>query len=97
MLGLLGLRIFEVTGANIADLGEEHGHRVLRVCGRFRILAGPLSGHDRTVWFAVLGSSGRRFRCYRCLTYQRSMVSVCPFHDSVNCQQPGAGTSISEG
>jgi integrase/recombinase XerD len=26
MLGLLGLRIFEATGANIADLGEEHGH-----------------------------------------------------------------------
>jgi integrase/recombinase XerD len=34
MLGLLGLRIFEATSANIADLGEEHGHRVLRVCGR---------------------------------------------------------------
>jgi site-specific recombinase XerD len=32
MLGLLGLRIFEATGADIADLGEEHGHRVLRVC-----------------------------------------------------------------
>jgi integrase/recombinase XerD len=31
MLGLLGLRIFEVCGANIADLGEEHGHRVLKV------------------------------------------------------------------
>jgi integrase len=34
MLGHLGLRIFEATGANIADLGEEHGHRVLRVCGK---------------------------------------------------------------
>jgi site-specific recombinase XerD len=34
MLGLLGLRIFETTGADIADLGEEHGHRVLRVCGK---------------------------------------------------------------
>jgi integrase/recombinase XerD len=33
MLGLLGLRIFEATSANVADLGEEHGHRVLRVCG----------------------------------------------------------------
>ncbi|MGH3226923.1 MAG: tyrosine-type recombinase/integrase [Streptosporangiaceae bacterium] len=33
MLGLLGLRIFEGTGADIGDLGEEHGHRVLRVCG----------------------------------------------------------------
>ena len=32
-LGLLGLRIFEATGADIADPGEEHGHRLLRVCG----------------------------------------------------------------
>ena len=31
MLGLLGLRIFEATGADITDLGEEHGHQVLRV------------------------------------------------------------------
>ena len=34
MLGLLGLRIFESTCADIDDLGEEHGHRVLRVCGK---------------------------------------------------------------
>jgi site-specific recombinase XerD len=34
MLGLLGLRIFEATSADIGDLGEEHGHRVLRVCGK---------------------------------------------------------------
>ena len=34
MLGLLGLRIFEATGANIEDLGEEHGHRVLLVRGK---------------------------------------------------------------
>jgi integrase/recombinase XerD len=34
MLGLLGLRIFGATGADINDLGEEHGHRVLRVCGK---------------------------------------------------------------
>ena len=34
MLGLLGLRIFEATGSNVEDLGEEHGHRVLRVCGK---------------------------------------------------------------
>ena len=34
MLGLLGLRIFEACGANIDDLGEEHGHRVLKVCGK---------------------------------------------------------------
>jgi integrase/recombinase XerD len=34
MLGLLGLRIFEATGGDLSDLGEEHGHRVLRVCGK---------------------------------------------------------------
>jgi site-specific recombinase XerD len=34
MLGLLGLRIFEATGASIEDLGEEHGHRILRVHGK---------------------------------------------------------------
>jgi integrase/recombinase XerD len=34
MLGLAGLRIFEATGADIDQLGEEHGHRVLRVHGK---------------------------------------------------------------
>jgi integrase/recombinase XerD len=34
LLGLLGLRIFEASGADIGDLGEEHGHRVLRVHGK---------------------------------------------------------------
>jgi integrase/recombinase XerD len=34
LLGLLGLRIFEATGVNIHDLGEEHGHRVIRVHGK---------------------------------------------------------------
>jgi integrase/recombinase XerD len=34
MLGLLGLRIFEATGTDITDLGEEHGRRVLHVCGK---------------------------------------------------------------
>jgi integrase/recombinase XerD len=43
MLGLPGLRIFEATGADIADLGEEHGHRVLRVCGKgTKIVLAPL-------------------------------------------------------
>lgn len=32
LLGLLGLRIFEACG--IDDLGEEHGHHVLRVRGK---------------------------------------------------------------
>ena len=34
MLGLPGLRISEATSADVGDLGEEHGHRVLRVCGK---------------------------------------------------------------
>jgi integrase len=34
MLGLLGLRVFEACGASIGDLGEEHGHRVLKVRGK---------------------------------------------------------------
>jgi len=34
MLGLLGLRIFETTGSDIEDLGEEHGHQVLRGTAR---------------------------------------------------------------
>jgi site-specific recombinase XerD len=33
-LGLLGLRVFEACNSNVDDLGEEHGHRVLRVLGK---------------------------------------------------------------
>jgi integrase/recombinase XerD len=44
MLGLLGLRIFEACGANVGDLGEEHGHRVLKVRGKGdKIVLVPLS------------------------------------------------------
>ncbi|HET6920882.1 MAG TPA: hypothetical protein VFI46_15680, partial [Jiangellaceae bacterium] len=43
MLGLLGLRLFEATGSDINDLGEEHGHRVLRVRGKGdRVVLVPL-------------------------------------------------------
>jgi integrase/recombinase XerD len=59
MLGLLGLRIFEATGADIADLGEEHGHRILRVCGKgSKVVLVPLSGGPSTVRSAA-GSPGR--------------------------------------
>jgi integrase/recombinase XerD len=34
VLGLPGVRILEPVGADIDDLGEEHGHRVLRVRGK---------------------------------------------------------------
>jgi integrase/recombinase XerD len=39
MLGLLGLRVFETCNSSIDDLGEEHGHRVLRVLGKGTKLA----------------------------------------------------------
>ena len=60
MLGLLGLRIFEATGADIADLGEEHGHRVLRVCGKgTKIVLVPL---PPAVGRAIDRAAGRRDR-----------------------------------
>lgn len=40
---MLGLRIFEACGADIQDLGEEHGHRVLKVRGKGgRVVLTPL-------------------------------------------------------
>jgi integrase len=71
MLGLLGLRIFEAAGANISDLGEEHGHRVLRVCGKGgKVVLVPLPPAvgraidraigDRAAGPVLLNSHGRR-------------------------------------
>ena len=43
MPGLLGLRILEAASADIGGLGEEHGHRVLRVRGKGgRVVLVPL-------------------------------------------------------
>ncbi len=60
MLGLLGLRIFEATGADIADLCEEHGHRVLRVHGKgSKIVLVPLPpAVGRAIGRAVGGRTG---------------------------------------
>jgi integrase/recombinase XerD len=62
MLGLLGLRIFEATSADTADLGEEHGHRALRVCGKgTKVVLVPLPpAVGRAIDRAVgSGSAGR--------------------------------------
>ena len=82
MLGLLGLRIFEATGADIADLGEEHGHRVLRVCGKGTMVVliplPPAVGRaiDRAIGprstGPILLNSHRRRR------YRRSARPRCP-------------------
>jgi integrase/recombinase XerD len=34
MPGLPGVRIVDATSADIGNLGQDHGHRVLRVCGK---------------------------------------------------------------
>ena len=68
MLGLLGLRIFETCGANIEDLGEEHGHRVLRVRGKGgKVVQTPLPpAVQRAVERAVDGrTTGPILRCTR--------------------------------
>jgi integrase/recombinase XerD len=55
MLGLLALWISEACGANIGDLGEEHGHRVLKVCGK----------GDKTVLIPLPPAVGPRDRTRR--------------------------------
>ena len=71
MLGLLGLRIFEAVGSNLEDLGEEHGHRVLRVRGKGdKVVLVPLPPavgraleraiHDRTTGPILLTRRGTR-------------------------------------
>ncbi len=71
MLGLLGLRIFEACGSDISDVGEEHGHRVLRVIGNGnKIVLVPLppavgraidrAVDDRSTGAILLNRRGRR-------------------------------------
>ena len=71
LLGLLGLRVFEATGANLNDLGEEHGHRVLRVRGKGgKVVLVPLppavaravdrAAGDRTAGPLLLNRNGDR-------------------------------------
>ncbi|QIS12737.1 tyrosine-type recombinase/integrase [Nocardia arthritidis] len=96
MLGLLGLRIFETSNCDIDDLGEEHGHRVLRVVGKgSKVVLIPLPpavgrGIDRAIGDRehgpiLLNSRGRRMDRH-CATRrlrrleQGSMVRLPPMH-----------------
>jgi integrase len=87
MLGLLGLRIFEATGADIADLGEEHRHRVLRVCGKgTKIVLVPLPPAvgraidraigTRTCAPILLNSSGTRMDRHAATRRLRSLAET---------------------
>ena len=71
MLGLLGFRVFEACRVDINDVGEEHGHRVLRVVGKgsrvVLVRLPPAVGravdracHDRGYGSILLNRRGRR-------------------------------------
>ncbi|WP_298457633.1 tyrosine-type recombinase/integrase [uncultured Cellulomonas sp.] len=71
LLGLLGPRIFEACALDIGDLGEEHGHRVLRVVGKgHKVVLIPLPPavarsvdraiNNRTDGPLLLNTAGRR-------------------------------------
>ncbi|WP_410873380.1 tyrosine-type recombinase/integrase [Nocardia sp. A7] len=87
MLGLLGLRIFETCNTDIADIGEEHGHRVLRVVGKgSKIVLIPLPpavgrGIDRAIADRDLGpillnSRGRRMDRHCATRRLRALAEV---------------------
>ena len=59
MPGLLGPRIFEATGTDITDLGEEHGHRVLRMRGKgTKVVQIPLPAVGRAIDHAIGSRTG---------------------------------------
>jgi integrase/recombinase XerD len=85
VLGLLGLRIFEACGTDVSDIGEEHGHRVLRVQGTKLVLVPlpPAVGRalDRAVDSRVVGAvlfnrRGRRMDRHCATRWLRALAKV---------------------
>ena len=87
LLGLLGLRIFETVGADIEDLGEEHGHRVLRVRGKGgKVVLVPLppavsravdrAAAERLVGPLLLNRRGTRMDRHAATRRLRSLAAV---------------------
>ncbi|HEY6746496.1 MAG TPA: tyrosine-type recombinase/integrase [Mycobacteriales bacterium] len=89
LLGLLGLRIFEAKGTNITDLGEEHGHRVLRVLGKGgKTILTPLppavsrsldhATGDRTTGSILLNTRGARMDRHAATRRLRALAAASP-------------------
>ena len=91
LLGLLGLRIFEACALDIADLGEEHGHRVLRVVGKgHKIVLVPLppavarfvdrAVANRTDGPLLLNTVGRRLDRHAATRRLRRLAAAAGVH-----------------
>jgi integrase/recombinase XerD len=91
LLGLLGLRISEVTSLDIIDLGEEHGHRVLRVVGKgHKIVLVPMPPAvaravdraigDRTAGPILLNRRGTRMDRHAATRRLRRLQAVAGVH-----------------
>jgi integrase/recombinase XerD len=87
LLGLLGLRIMEATGLDIDDLGEEHGHRVVRVLGKgTKVVLVPMSPAvaravdravaGRTAGPILLNREGRRMQRHSAARRLRQLQKV---------------------
>ena len=105
MPGLLGLRIFEATAADIADLGEEHGHRMPRVRGKgtkvVLIPLPPAAGRaidraigTRTRGPVLLNSRGARMDRHAATRRLRRLAETAgsglPGHTRICCGTPSS-------
>jgi integrase/recombinase XerD len=91
LLGLLGLRISEATSLDITDLGEEHGHRVLRVVGKgHKIVLVPMPPAvaraldraigDRTAGPILLNRHGTRMDRHAATRRLRRLQAIAGVH-----------------
>jgi integrase len=88
MLGLLGLRIFEPTSADITDLGEERGHHVLRVCGKgTKVVQVPLPpAVGRAIDRAAGGTTSWPPICPQQPDQPRVSLAQNPGRDALHCR-----------
>jgi len=94
MLGLLGLRICEATGAHVTDLGEVRGHRVLTILGKADKFATvplpPAVGR-------AIDRATNKGRCHRPPLAQRAGVSSSGRLKPGPDRRPGPGVGALHG